>query len=76
MAVLSVYHPRDPKASPLWQIFDRHYNDFEKNYAEKFEKMRSETRSSERFFSAGDRGSGPELFEVRRSEGRFCQGPL
>ena len=38
MAILSVYHPRDPKASPLWQIFDRHYEDFERNYPERFEK--------------------------------------
>lgn len=38
MAILSVYHPREPKASPLWRIFDRHYDDFEKSYAEKFEK--------------------------------------
>ena len=38
MAVLSIYHPRDPKASPLWRIFDRHYEDFEKNYQERFEK--------------------------------------
>ncbi len=33
-----IFHPRNPKASPLWQIFDRHYDDFEKNYTEKFEK--------------------------------------
>jgi len=38
VAILSVYYPRNPKASPLWRIFDRHYDDFEKNYAEKFEK--------------------------------------
>lgn len=38
MAILSIYHPRDPKASPLWQIFDRHFDDFEKSYQEKFEK--------------------------------------
>ena len=38
MAILSVYHPRDPKASPLWQIFDRHYDNFKKSYPEKFEK--------------------------------------
>ena len=31
-------HPRDPKASPLWQIFSRHYESFERNYPEKFEK--------------------------------------
>jgi hypothetical protein len=38
MTILSVYHPRDPKASPLWQILDRYYDDFEKSYPEKFEK--------------------------------------
>jgi len=38
MTILSIYHPRDPKASPLWQILDRHYDDFEKSYPEKFEK--------------------------------------
>lgn len=38
MTILSVYHPREPKASPLWQIFDKHYEDFERSYPEKFEK--------------------------------------
>ena len=31
-------HPREPKASLLWQIFDKHYDNFERNYPEKFEK--------------------------------------
>jgi len=38
MDILSVYHPREPKASPLWQILDRYYDDFEKSYPEQFEK--------------------------------------
>lgn len=38
MAVLSVYQPRDRKASPLWQIFNRCYQAFEDVYDEKFEK--------------------------------------
>jgi len=38
MAVLSVYQPRDRKASPLWQIFNRCYQAFEDVYDEKLEK--------------------------------------
>ena len=38
MSVLRVYHPREPKKSPLWQILNRHYEDFEKSYDERFEK--------------------------------------
>ena len=38
MAVLSVYQPRNRKASPLWQIFNRCYQAFEDMYDEKFEK--------------------------------------
>ncbi len=73
MAILSVYHPREPKASPLWRIFDRHYDDFEKSYAEKFEIMRSETCSSDRVFQTRDRGSGQKFSAMRRFERRFCQ---
>ncbi len=38
MSILRVYHPREPKESVLWQILNRHYEDFEKSYEEKFEK--------------------------------------
>lgn len=38
MAFLRVYHPRDPKRSPLWQILDRHFEIFERIYEERFEK--------------------------------------
>jgi hypothetical protein len=38
MSILRVYHQREPKKSALWNILDRHYEDFEKNYSEKFEK--------------------------------------
>ena len=33
-----VYHHRDPEASPLWKILNNHFDSFEKNYEEKFEK--------------------------------------
>jgi hypothetical protein len=39
MSILRVYHPREPKKSTLWNILDRHYEDFERNYSEKFEKQ-------------------------------------
>ncbi|MBU2509958.1 transposase zinc-binding domain-containing protein [bacterium] len=39
MAFLRVYHPREPKKSPLWQILDKHYEQFERSYEEKFEKQ-------------------------------------
>jgi len=38
MAFLSVYQPRERKASPLWQIFYRCNQEFEDGYEEKFEK--------------------------------------
>mgnify|MGYP006284789799 CR=1 FL=1 len=39
MAFLRVYHPREPKKSPLWQILDKHYEKFERSYEEKFESQ-------------------------------------
>ena len=30
----AVYHPRKPQASPLWQLLNDHYFDFELNYDE------------------------------------------
>ena len=38
MAFLRVYYLREPRKSALWQILDRHYEDFERNCNEKFEK--------------------------------------
>ncbi len=39
MSFLRVYHPREPKKSPLWQILDKHYDQFERSYEEKFESQ-------------------------------------
>ena len=50
-------HPRDPKASPLWQILDRYYDDFEKSYPEKFEKKYGFFPLSLRFSGRADRCS-------------------
>ncbi len=36
VSALRVYHPREPKKSPLWQILNRYYEDFEKSYDERF----------------------------------------
>ena len=33
-----IYHPRDPTDSPLWNLLNNHYDDFEKHYEEKYEK--------------------------------------
>lgn len=32
-----VYHPRNPKASPLWRVLTLHYDQFEQDDAERFE---------------------------------------
>ena len=32
------YHRRDPFESPLWQLVDRHYDEFELVYPERYEK--------------------------------------
>ena len=52
MAVLSVYQPRDRKASPLWQIFNRCCQTFEDMYDEKFEKRFVEIYSAMEFKAA------------------------
>jgi len=33
-----VYHPRNPQASPLWKALSHHYDQFEHDYAERFER--------------------------------------
>jgi len=33
-----IYHPRNPTDSPLWNLLNNHYDDFEKHYEEKYEK--------------------------------------
>ena len=33
-----VYHPREPKESALWNLLDRHYENFERYYQERFER--------------------------------------
>ena len=83
MAILSVYQPRDRKAPPLWQIFNRCYQAFEDVYEEKFEKRFG-------FFS----GRHPQAFplsvketrclrrvgscfsQIRGSETGVCPNPL
>ena len=35
---MTFYRRRDPFASPLWQLLDRHYDDFELAYEERYEK--------------------------------------
>ena len=33
-----VYHPRNPESSPLWQLFNSHFQSFLNFYKERFEK--------------------------------------
>ncbi|MFQ5835444.1 MAG: transposase zinc-binding domain-containing protein [bacterium] len=33
-----VYHPRESEASPLWRLFNNHFEDFEECYEERFER--------------------------------------
>jgi hypothetical protein len=35
---VSFYHRRDPFASPLWQVVDRYYDEFERVYPERYAK--------------------------------------
>ncbi len=35
----SVYHPRKPKESQLWNLLNNHFDGFENNYTERFEKQ-------------------------------------
>ena len=39
-----IYHPRNPTASPLWNLLNNHYDDFEKHYEEKYEKKYGEDK--------------------------------
>jgi len=32
------YRPRRPRASPLYQLIERHYPDFERSYDERYER--------------------------------------
>ena len=34
----TVYHPREPEASPLWKLLNNHYEGFEQCYEERFEE--------------------------------------
>ena len=34
----ALYHPRNPESSPLWNLFNTHYDNFEQTYEEQFEK--------------------------------------
>ena len=34
----SVYHPRNPEASPLWKLLNGHFERFQQTYEERFEK--------------------------------------
>ena len=34
----AVYHPRNPKESVLWNLLNNHYENFERNYQQRFEK--------------------------------------
>jgi hypothetical protein len=38
VAERSVYHPRDPTASPLWRCLDVHYEAFRRNYPATFQE--------------------------------------
>ncbi|MGA1825035.1 MAG: hypothetical protein ACMUIP_10280 [bacterium] len=33
-----IYYLRDPKSSPLWRLLNDHFETFERNYEEKFDK--------------------------------------
>ncbi len=39
MDISGVYHPRNPESSPLWKLMNDHFDSFERNYEEKFEKQ-------------------------------------
>lgn len=35
---VAVYHPREPKSSPLWHLLHEHFDDFQMQYGERFNK--------------------------------------
>ena len=37
LSPLPLYRPRDPQASDLWRLMDRHFETFQRVYDERFE---------------------------------------
>jgi hypothetical protein len=59
----SVYRPRRPRASPLWQIIHHGWNDFQSDYEQRYRKAHGPLRSDamevvEKFYRCGDLAQG------------------
>jgi hypothetical protein len=64
----SIYRPRSPRASPLWQIVHHSWNDFLADYESKYRKIHGPLRpfsidAVNDFYKCGDLSAG---FVVRR----------
>ena len=67
----SIYRPRSPRASPLWQIVHHSWNDFIADYESKYSKIHGPLRpfsieaieAVEDFYKCGDLSAG---FVVRQ----------
>ena len=64
----SIYRPRSPRASPLWQIVHHSWNDFLADYESKYRKIHGPLRpfsieAVEDFYKCGDLSAG---FVVRQ----------
>ena len=74
---MTFYRRRDPFASPLWQLLDRHYDEFKLAYEERYEKTYGYLRpaigaAAGKFLKSGDdskslRGGSTRLSEMRRT---------
>lgn len=58
-----VYRPRRPRDSPLYQLIDRYYDDFQRIYAERYQRRYGYWRPAigeavRRFLRCGDPAAG------------------
>jgi hypothetical protein len=58
-----VYRPRQPRASPLWQLLDRHFDEFERVYDDRYQKRYGFwrpviARTVDKFLACGDLHEG------------------
>ena len=59
----AIYRPRRPWASPLWRVLDRHFDEFQRVYDERYQKRYGFwrpviARTVEKFLACGDLREG------------------
>jgi hypothetical protein len=60
---IRVYRPRQPRASPLWQVLDRYFHDFQRVYDDRYQQRYGFwrpviARTVEKFLTCGDLHEG------------------